>query len=533
MRMSRCIPVLAVWLLAFTLVRAADSSIKLKALRQQAELCEQLGEWDKACLLYESILRAGRGQPDIHERYQKCLRRYWQVRRNSDPSYRREVLSLDYAQSLRLYKMIRDTLMDNALEKQNVGAGRLFRKGLEEFDNALTEPEFLQRFLPTVELNDIRAFREFLKKNWSSEAKLTKAQAEEQLRKVALAAQNRLQLSGSVVFMEFACGACYALDDYTLYLTPNQLRELCDSLRGEFAGVGLTLRLLDNKLVIADIVPFSPADEISPPLGKDDSVISIDKKPVGQMIPEAATELLEGPVGSFVELEVYSPGMAPRTVTLRRRLVFTPSISYRMINERVAYLHIACFQDSTVQEIDDALASLTKQRALKGVILDIRGNHGGIFEVAIEVARRFLAAGVIASTQNSDPKFNTIYQARNPAALTLPLVVLIDGETASAAEVLAGALKDNKRGRLVGQTTFGKGCTQCILKLPPAPGGVPTGGMRLTVARFFSPEGVPYSGRGVSPHVIAESLFLGSMSGLDQQMDAALLEMQRSLDLDR
>src|SRR5262249_43362291 len=149
---------------------------------------------------------------------------------------------------------------------------------------------------------------------------------------------------------------------------------------------------------------------------------------------------------------------------------------------------------------------------------------------AIEVARRFLSSGVIASTQNSDPKFNTVYQARNPHALSLPMVVMIDGDTASAAEVLAGALKENKRSRLVGQMTFGKGCTQCILKFPSATGGIPTGGMRLTVARFYSPEGLPYSGRGVVPHVLVETPFLSSLSGADPQMDAALQEAQRFWD---
>jgi carboxyl-terminal processing protease len=330
--------------------------------------------------------------------------------------------------------------------------------------------------------------------------------------------------------MEFACGACYALDEYTLYLTPNQLRELCDALRGEYAGVGLTLRHSDNKLVIAEIAPGSPAADVAnPPLLKDDQVITIERKPVAQMSLEAAHELLDGPVGTSVDVEIYSPGMPMRTVNLRRRTLFMPSIVYHMKNERVGYLHIACFQDTTVQELDDALVALVKAD-MKALILDVRGNSGGLFEVAIDATRRFLATGIIASTQNTDPKFSSVYHARNPNALTLPLVVLIDGDTASAAEVLAGALKDNKRGRLVGQTTFGKGCTQCILKLPSASGGVPTGGMRLTVARFFSPDGLPYTGRGVNPHVPAERSFMNSMSNLDPQMEAALFEAQRFLD---
>src|SRR5207302_1152257 len=134
---------------------------------------------------------------------------------------------------------------------------------------------------------------------------------------------------------------------------------------------------------------------------------------------------------------------------------------------------------------------------------DLRGNAGGLVEVAIETARRFLPSGVIVSTQNHDPRHNTVYQASNPGALALPLVVLVDGDTASAAEVLAGALKDNKRARLVGQATYGKGCSQGLLKLPAASGGVPTGAVRITVARLFSPSGAPYTGRGVVPHVVA------------------------------
>jgi carboxyl-terminal processing protease len=108
------------------------------------------------------------------------------------------------------------------------------------------------------------------------------------------------------------------------------------------------------------------------------------------------------------------------------------------------------------------------------------------------------------------------------------MVVMIDGDTASAAEVLAGALKENKRGRLVGQTSFGKGCTQTVLKLPPAPGGLPTGGLRVTVARFFSPTGQPYNGRGVTPHLFAERFLMPNAMN-DHQMEEARIEAQRLL----
>jgi len=510
-------------------VDAGVDPIKYKALRLQAEYHEQQAEWDKACLIYDNLIKLDRAAPEIQERYQLCLRRFLQARRHADPSYRKEVLSLDYAQSIRLYTMIRNTILDNALDKKKTDPGKLFRKGLEEFDNALTDPYFLQQYCPSVKSEDMHTFREFLKKTWGRDIKLSRLDAIKHLREVALAAQNALQLSCNLVFMEFACGACHALDEYTIYLNPNQLRVLCDSMRGELAGVGLTLRLYDNKLFVHELIALSPAAEIDdPPLSRDDQILSIDKKSVAQMSPEAAQELLDGPNDSTVDLEVFSPGMLPRIITLRRRAIFMPSIAHQMQNDRIGYLRIACFQDSTAQELEDALTSLSRD-GMKALILDIRANGGGLFEVAIEVSRRFLSTGVITSTQNSDPKYSTVYQARNPNALTLPLVVMIDGDTASAAEVLAGALKDNKRGRLVGQTTFGKGCVQCVLKLPSAPGNIATGGMRLTVARFFSPEGIPYSGRGVTPHIPVEPFFLGSMNSAEPQMDAAMLEAQRLL----
>jgi carboxyl-terminal processing protease len=196
----------------------------------------------------------------------------------------------------------------------------------------------------------------------------------------------------------------------------------------------------------------------------------------------------------------------------------------------VGYVRITSFQETTLADLDSALADLNKQ-GMKALILDLRGNSGGLFDVAVETVRRFLVKGLIVSTRHHDPRVKPgFYHAHNPGALTLPMVVLVDGETASAAEVVAGALKEHKRARVVGQTTYGKGCsqgllrlpTQGLLKLPPKPGGNPTGGIRLTVERFFSPTGYPYSGRGVVPHIPVDL-------DPEQQLVRALDEAQRLL----
>ena len=242
--------------------------------------------------------------------------------------------------------------------------------------------------------------------------------------------------------------------------------------------------------------------------------------------------MLEGPVGSMVDIEVLGPNeLNTRTVRLARMRATVPSVIAFMYPETpYGYLKISSFTETTLQDVDEALVRLSREN-MKGLILDLRENNGGIFESSIETARRFLVSGIITSTLNQNPKDNLVYKATDANALRLPMVVLVDGDTASAAEVLAGALKDNKRATLIGQTTFGKGCTQRVLKLPHAPGNVPTGGMKLTVERFFSPKGVPYSGRGIVPNIILDERMTQSQAALGTNLyvDRAVEELNRLL----
>ncbi len=518
-----------IWLLGlgfFCLAPSAEGSVNI--LRQQAETLESQGEWERACEVYEALCRLDRQHLQWHQRYQHCLRRALQVRRHKDVAYHREVLSLDYGQALRLFTIVYDTLVEHSLDKKKAEPARLWHQAMEELGWALEDTVFCQLHLAGVSKNAIKQFKNKLGKAIGASPAVSRQQVLKALREVALQAQGQLNLNATTVVLEFTCGMCYALDDFTFYLTPSQLRELCDSLKGEVVGVGLKLGLQDGKLAILDVAPYSPAAEVVPPLLRDDFILSIDKKNVSQLPLAVALDMLEGPAGTEVELVVNSPKGGLRLVKLWRRGQLLPSVSYHLKNDGLGYVHIAAFQDSTVLEVDQALAALTKAE-MKALILDLRGNSGGVFEAAIDTARRFLANGIIASTQHTDPRHNTTYHARNADALLLPLVVLIDGDTASAAEVLAGALKDNKRARLVGQPSFGKGCIQCVLKLPNAIGNVPTGGLRVTVARFFSPAGLPYTGRGVTPHWLVER-FLGTDGIADPQLEQARLEAQRLLE---
>jgi carboxyl-terminal processing protease len=513
---------LAVLVSSLAVVQAGTQEADaVKALRRQAAELERQGQWDRACDLYDELLRLDRNQPRLRARYRHCLRRLYQVRRFQDPSYREDVLSLKYPQAVELYSLVVGSLLNNSLDRKRVGPGEVFRKGVEELRFALADPTFCQTFLADVPSETVQSFRTRLTA-WADPGEMTRQQVKEQAREVAMAALQTLHLPPTTTLMEFTCGGCYAFDEYTVYLTPSQLRELYDSLRGKYVGVGIRLAAQDSRLVIAEVLPDSPAAELMPPLLKDDQIVSVDKKPTEGLSPEAVMELLEGDNGTMVEVVVYKPGMGTRMVTLQRRPLFVPSVIYHLKTPTIGYLQIACFQETTIQEIDTALLALNKA-GMKALVLDLRGNTGGLVDSAIETARRFLPAGVIVRAENQDPRLNMVYQSHNPGALTLPLVVLVDGDTASAAEVLAGALKENKRARLVGQATFGKGCSQSVLKLPPGPAGASTGGLRITVSRLFSPNGHPYTGKGVLPHVLApRRLTPDSLDDMDNQLAVAM-----------
>jgi carboxyl-terminal processing protease len=512
--------------------RAGADSPPIDKLEREALAFEKLGQWESACEAYERILRLRTDEPGIKERYVHCVRRLWQVRRHHDDSYRKEVLSIEFGQAVHLYIVVRDLLLDHSLERKKLDPARLFKKGVEELAFALADPFFRDQHIPAELHPKVDAFRLVMLQTWGDTNPLSRKDAVKQVGEIAMAAQAYLRLNPSVVVMEFTCGACYSLDEYTVYLTPGQLRDLLTSLRGPIGGVGLTLMLQDNNVVIQQVDIGSPAAraELSP----NDQIISIDKKAVAALPIETVAAMLEGPPGSVVEIEVISAAFGMRTVPMRREPMVLPSImDEKWLAPAIGYLHITGFQESTPRELDEALARLGES-GMKALVLDLRGNGGGMFEAAVEVARRFLSSGVIATKQHLDDKCNiitTLCEAKNPGALTIPLVILIDNDTASSAEVLAGALKENNRATLVGQQTYGKGCTQFLLKLPDFKGGLPTGGMRLTVAKVFSPKGLPYTGRGVLPDIAAEAdlMMAQSMMRGDAPLTAALIETQRLL----
>ena len=205
---------------------------KIEFLLRKAEQFEQSFEWDKAFAVYEEILKSERGHPGVKDRQLVVLRRFWQELRHRDPSYGKEVLSLDYGQAMQLHGAIVDTVLDGSFQKNKLTPAAVFRRGIEELETALGDVGFLQNHLAQTRPAALESFRTFLAKKKAESRGYSRVQCQKALRDIALAGQSSLLLNPTVAVMECACGSCYSLDEYTAYLTPSQYRELADVLKG-------------------------------------------------------------------------------------------------------------------------------------------------------------------------------------------------------------------------------------------------------------------------------------------------------------
>jgi carboxyl-terminal processing protease len=486
---------------------AAGLGLAPEEIRRQAEQAERSADWARACELYEQLPSKERNLPEIKKRYQACVRYAQQVRRHQDPTYQDQVRLLTLFQALEVYEEVLNKLQDFYVERPKVDLTLLFRQGLEELRRALGDPAFRRAHLPAAKPAVVADFQARLQQLLRRAAdggdlKVRRAkEAQNQAQALAQAAHETLGLKPAVVVLELVCGACNALDEYSVYLTPGQYSDIHAALKGEIVGIGIDLVAGDQQLVITQVFPGGSAEMVG--LKPGDYITRIAGQPTHDMPADAALAQLRGDAGSTVELEVVQRGdVEPRVYRLPRRPVRLPSVSEpRFVGEQeagIAYLQVVGFHATTVQELDQALLEL-QTRGMKALILDLRGNPGGLFPVAVEVVKRFVAEGVIVTTQGYYRDFNKIYASHSMQAVLVPLVVLVDGDTASVAEIVAGALKEHQRGYLIGQPTFGKGMMQKVRRLTTTAAGI-----QISVARFYSPRGQTFDAVGVVPDLLVE-----------------------------
>jgi len=473
---------------------------KVEQLRAKAEEAESRARWLDACALYDQLLKLNPTDAGIRARLHECLRHVHQLRRHRDPSFLKTILDLDpdplkaLSKALNIYEEVLVSVQRAYIDKEKVQFGRLFQQGVQELRFALEDETFQQEHLRGVSVEKLRQFASRLDP-WIGLNVPTVKDARAEARTIALSAMELLDLNPCVTVLEFVCGACNGLDEYSFYLTPNQYQYLQACIKGEQVGVGLKVAWMDGKPLITAVLPNSPASEKG--LKPGDRVIRIDGQSLDDLGAEHLAARLQGAAGSSVEVEVLSSlDMEARTVKMVRRVVRVPSVEWEAeLRDGVGYVRITGFQETTPQELREAVISL-QMAGLKALVLDLRGNGGGMLRAAEQVAELFLKEGTILILDIPIKGIKGPHPAKNPAAWTMPVVVLVDNETASAAEVVAGALKEHGRATLVGTPTFGKGSLQCPLELRLVPSG-----LWITVGKFYSPSNQPYSGRGVTPHL--------------------------------
>ncbi|HEY1859875.1 MAG TPA: S41 family peptidase [Gemmataceae bacterium] len=477
-----------------------------------AQQFEKEERWAWACQKYDELLKKDRNSPELKAAYKRCLRHVHQERRLQDESFRTKLIGLKKpSDALDVYEKVLVLLRDNYLERDRVDAVALFLEGLLEFQFGLDDELFRKEYLAGVSDEAIKEFQTRFDPWRDEAAKIhNEMDAREKVQEIALAAME-LKLKPTVVIFEFAWGACNALDEYTSCLTPQQWIDLKGTAKGRYVGIGVKLGYNDQKqLVITRVFPDSPAFG---ELKLFERITHIDGKDVTKLEFRAAAALLQGEEGTPVELKIEPPvgematllGMGGRVIKVQRGKVPIRSVEdpafltmpgESMDKPAIGYVRVNSFSDSTVQDLKSAILRL-EASGMQVLILDLRGNPGGSFPAGVKVAELFLNEGVIVYKQGRVKE--ETHKAHNPGAFTMPVVLLVDGETASAAEVVAGALKENNRARIVGQTTFGKGSIQTMIQFDKVPAG-----MRIKVAHFLSPTNQPYHGQGIAPHRAVE-----------------------------
>jgi carboxyl-terminal processing protease len=286
-------------------------------------------------------------------------------------------------------------------------------------------------------------------------------------------------------------------DIHTAYMTPDEYQQATAPLSGEYEGIGAYVDASGKYLTIVSPMPNSPAEQAG--LKPGDEITAVDGKDVTGTDPNIVLKSVLGPAGTVVDLTILRPNPESTfDVKITRATITIDAVSGKMLDNNIAYILLPTFGENTADQLKATLTTLMAQNP-KGIILDLRDNGGGYLNTAIEVVSQFIDSGVVMYEQEGDGTTNTYNATPGGLATKIPLVVLVNGGTASASEITAGAIQDYKRGVLVGVTTYGKGSVQNWIALDNNQGAV-----RVTVARWLTPNKRQINGVGLTPDYVID-----------------------------
>ena len=291
-------------------------------------------------------------------------------------------------------------------------------------------------------------------------------------------------------------GILSSLDPHSSFLNAKNLEDMKIQTKGLFGGLGIEVTMENGFVKVISPIDDTPAYKAGIKAG--DYITHLNKKSVIGLTLDEAVGKMRGPVGSKLKVTIGRTNMEPFDITIKRDVIKITSVRSR-IEKDVGYVRITTFSEQTNKSTKEAIKKLKKNKNLKGFVLDLRNNPGGLLEQAVYVSDLFLEKGEIVSTRGRDSENPETYKAKPGDVINgLPLVVLINGGSASASEIVAGALQDHKRAIILGTQSFGKGSVQTIIPVNPY------GALRMTTARYFTPSGRSIQKKGISPDIVVD-----------------------------
>ena len=361
------------------------------------------------------------------------------------------------------------------------------------FSNCFSANEDKSGFLSNIrELKELSDIMDILNENYVGEKKIDK----------------KILLQGAVK------GMVESLDDpHSNYFTKAELESFKEDLKGTYVGVGMVVQKRVNEpLTVVSPIEDGPAFKVG--VKPKDKIIAIDGEATYKLTSEESVKKLKGEPNTKVKVTVYRESTKEtKDIEIERAVVELKYVKHRMIDDKIGYLRLTQFGENVYPDVKKAMEDLQKNN-MKALVFDLRSNPGGALDQAIKISSMFLKEGRVVSVKSKEGA-EQVSNREGKYYGDFPLVILINGGSASASEIVAGAIKDNKRGILVGEKSFGKGSVQTLIPLPDGDG------MKLTIAKYYTPSGISIHGKGIEPNVVVEEkeeymLFDSMVTNIDE-----------------
>ena len=471
-------------------------------------------QWGEALSLYQQAVRKFPENRSLQTRRSVARIHYDVQRRYADSSFIKTINTTDGHKAAGVYREVLLKVQSYYVDQPKWAEIASF--GLTSLEVALMSPEFRETNLPNVSTERIHQTILQTREQLKSARVTDRNEAYDVAIQLSQDLNGSLGLSQQATIYEFVCGAISALDPYSAFMSSAQYGETMSQIEGNFVGLGVELRTHPDHLEIVNVIRNGSASQGG--IVSGDRVTAVDGQKVTEFGGDRVADLMRGPEGSTVAVTV-DRGQGLQTLKLERRRVEIPSVDQVGIVDAeagIGYIQLTNFQKTTARDFDAALWKLSRD-GMRSLIVDVRGNPGGLLPASVDVADRFINSGVIVSTKGRNPMEDFTHRAKAANTWRVPLIVLVDENSASASEIFAAAIRDHQRGTIIGCRSYGKGSVQGIFPL-----NISGGGVRLTTAKFYSPTGKAINKIGVDADVELHDAAKPSDGALDLETDHGL-----------